>query len=62
MLLYMLSLFFLADIRVDWQVFELSDSSEKVIDFIMVYGDGFCLLDEQGNEIEESGQLNKYFM
>ncbi|XP_059148965.1 deleted in lung and esophageal cancer protein 1-like [Physella acuta] len=42
------------DIRVDWQVFEMSDSSEKVIDFILVFGESFPLLDEQGNEIEWS--------
>ena len=39
------------DIRIDWQMFNVSPDDEQLLDLVVVYGDPFPLKDENGKEI-----------
>lgn len=44
-------MFAFTDIRVDWQVFNIEEDDQKLMDLVVCYGPAFPLRDTQGNEI-----------
>ena len=51
----------IADIRLDWQVFNMNKSDNQLLDMVVNFGDIFPLLDSQGNQLQpgkQQGQLN----